>query len=221
MESSTLPDGKVISATSDIVAVASHVDNDHGTIDVVENGVKVKRCSIYPNLSCEDHMRTSEVGKAYLKGRFAAPVSIWCDPTGKEIIRKHGFRQPDAFLGDIKEALGKVTGARISKADYESQAVPLDEAEIALSNGKYRAAIDGFTKASKGNIESLRKSAESALAGIAKTGENLLARGKAALEGGRKDKAKELLMLVAGDFEALECGRRAAELVTGLETSSK
>jgi len=221
MESSTLPDGQVITATSDIVAVASHVDNDHGTIDVVENGVKVKRCSIYPNLSCEDHVRTSEVGKIYLKGRFAAPVSLWCDPAGKEMFRKSGFRQPEAFLGDLKEALSKVAGARVAKADYDRQAIPLEEAELALSNGNYRVAIEGFLAASKGSIESLRKSAEGALEGIGKTGDNLLARGKAAIESGRKDKARELLKLVAGEFGALECGRQAAELVKSLELDGK
>src|SRR5688572_25206663 len=217
MESSTLPNEPVITATADIVAVASHVDNDHGTINVVENGVTVKRCSIYPNLTCEDHMRTSEVGKSYLKGRFAAPVSLWCDPAGKELFRKSGFRQPEAFLGDIKEALAKVPGARVSKADYDRQALPFEEAEAALSSGKYRVAIEGFTAASKGNIESLRKSSLEALDGITRTGENLLARAKSALDAGRKDKAKEALKLVAGEFVALECGRRAAELLKGLE----
>ena len=218
MESSTLPNEPVITATADIVAVASHVDNDHGTIDVVENGVKVKRCSIYPNLSCEDHMRTSEVGKSYLKGRFAAPVSLWCDPSGKEMFRKSGFRQPEAFLGDIKEALGKVPGARVPKADYDRYALPFEEAETALSSGKYRIAIEGFTAASKGSIESLRKSSLEALDGITRPGENLLARAKSALDAGRKDKAAEALKLVAGEFGALECGRRAAELLKGLES---
>src|SRR5262245_52219388 len=121
MESSTLPDSSVITATADIVAVASHVDNDHGTIDVVENGVKVKRCSIYPNLACEDHIRTSEVGKQYIKGRFAAPANIWCDPKGKEIFRKSGYVQSEAFLEDVKSALGKVAGPRVSKSDYDRQ----------------------------------------------------------------------------------------------------
>jgi hypothetical protein len=221
MESSTLPNDTVISATSDIVAVASHVDNDHKSVEVVENGVKVSRCTIYPNLSCDDHVRTSAVGMKYIKGRFAAPVSIWCDPLGKEFGRKSGFRQPDAFLADIKEALDKVPGKRVAKADYDRQAVPLEDAENALSQGKYKQAIEGFTAALKGEIEPLRKSAETGLAGVKRTGEGMLVRGRTAVESGRKEQGKELLAHIASEFGALECGKQAAELLKKLGDEKK
>ena len=217
MESSTLPNESVIKATADIVAVASHVDNDHGTLDVVENGVKVKRCSIYPNLSCEDHIRTSEVGTKYLKGRFAAPANIWCDANGKEIFRKSGYIQPDPFLEDIRTALEKVPGKRTSKGDYDRQAVPLEQAEAALAAGKYKAAVEGFTAAAKGSIEGLRKLAETGLDNIDRNGRQLLARAKSALNAGRKDQAREALALLAGDFGTFECGREAAELLKKMD----
>jgi hypothetical protein len=203
----------VIKATADIVAVASHVDNDHGTIEVVENGEKVKRCSIYPNLSCEDHVRTSAVGTKYLKGRFAAPANIWCDAAGKEIFRKSGYVQPEPFLEDVKSALEKVPGKRISKEEYDRQAVPLEQAEAALSAGKYKAAIEGFTAAAKGSIEGLRKLAETGLDNIDRNGRQLLTRAKSALNSGRKDQAREALALLAGEFAAFECGREAVELL--------
>ena len=221
MESSTLPNEAVISATADIVAVASHVDNDHKSIEVVENGVKVKRCSIYPNISCEDHMRTSEVGMKYIKGRFAAPVSIWTDPAGKEMFRTNGYRQPETFREDIKNALTKVTGTRISKADYDKQAIPLDEAEAAVQVGRYKVAIDGFTRASQGSIEALRKAATTGLESVKRTGDGLLARGKAAVERRREDQAREVLKLVAAEFGALECGREASELLKKIGDEKK
>ena len=217
MESSTLPDASVISATADLVSVASHVDNDHPSAEVVENGVKVKRCSIYPNLTCEDHKRTSEVGMMYIKGRFAAPVSIWCDPLGKELFRRSGFRQPDVFLEDAKSALDKVPGKRIPKADYDRQAVPLEEAEEALSAGKYKKAIEGFTAALKGEIEPLRKAAENGMTGVKRTGEGMLARGRTAAESNRKDQARELLALIATEFAGLDCGREAADILKKLD----
>jgi hypothetical protein len=213
MESSTLPDASVISATADIVAVASHVDNDHKSVEVVEKGERVKRCTIYPNLSCDDHIRTSEVGKLYLKGRFAAPVSIWCDAAGRELFRKSGLRRPDAFLEDLKEAAGRVTGPRIAKAEYDKQALPLEEAEAALGRGKYRIAIEGFTAAAKGTIEPLKVAAENGLAGVKRTGEQLLARGRSALKSGRTAQARELFTMMAVEFAALDCGREAAELL--------
>ena len=216
MESSTLPNEEVIKITADIVAVASHVDNDHKSIEVVEKGVKVRRCSIYPNISCEDHMRTSEVGMKYIKGRFAAPVSIWTDPSGKEMFRKSGYRQPEAFLADVKDALGRVSGSRISKSDYDKQAIPLDEAEAAARDGKYRIAIDGFTKASQGSIETLRTSATTGLDSIKRTGQGLLARAKAALDSSRRDQARELLKLIESEFGALDCGREASALLKKL-----
>lgn len=221
MESSTLPDEQVISATTDMVGVASHVDNDHDAKEVVEKGVTVKRCTIYPNLACEDHVRTSAVGMKYIKGRFAAPVSIWCDPAGKELFRRHGYRKPDVFLSDLKEALGKVTGTRIAKADYDRQAVPLEEAKAALAGGKYKAAIEGFTAAAKGGIEGLRKEAETGLGDIVRTGQGLLTRSRSALDAGRKDQAREALKMLAAEFGSLECGREAAELLKRIGVEEK
>jgi hypothetical protein len=221
MESSTLPDESVVSATADIVGIASHVDNNHKAVDVVEKGVKVKRCSIYPNLACEDHVRTSEVGKKYIKGRFAAPVSIWCDPAGKELFRRHGYRKPDVFLADLKEALGKVTGTRIAKSDYDRQAVPLEEAQAASAGGKYKAAIEGFTAAAKGGIEALRKDAETGLADVVRTGRSLLTRSRSALDAGRKDQALEALKMLAAEFGSLDCGREAAELLKTIGVEDK
>ena len=223
MESSTLPDEKVIAATGDIVAVASHVDNDHKAVDTVENGVKVKRCSIYPNLSCEDHVRTSEVGKKYITGRFAAPVSIWCDASGKEMHRKYGFRQPDAFLEDIKAAVAKVPGTRIAKADYDRQAVPFDEAEAAMGDGRYGVALAGYGAAAKGSIEIFKKGAERGLADVKRLGLSLLDKGRKALKTSRQKEARELLEMVAREFAALDCGREAAELLKsgGVEEKDK
>jgi len=217
MESSTLPDTQVIAATTDIVAVASHIDNDHGTIEVVENGRKVTRCKIYPNISCEDHVRTAEVGKLYLSGRFAAPVSLWCDPAGKEIFRKYGFRQPDVFQSDLKEALGKVSGPRISKSDYDLQAKPLEDGETALKAGKYKAAIEAFTAASKGKIEGIRKAADTSLAGLVSAAVSMLDRAKRAVEAGKTDRAKELLKYIADEFGALDAGREASELLKKID----
>ena len=221
MESSTLPDPQVIAATADIVGVASHVDNDHGTIEVTENGRKVKRCKIYPNISCEDHMRTSEVGKLYIRGRFAAPVSLWCDPTGKEMFRKYGFRNPDAFQEDLKEALGKVPGARIAKADYDVQAVPLEAALAAKADSKYKAAIEGFIAAGKGKIEALRKSAESGLQEVRKSGESILDRARRAVESKRPERARDMLVMLADEFGALDIGKEAAELLKKIDAPDK
>jgi tetratricopeptide (TPR) repeat protein len=221
MESSTLPDESVIKATTDIVAVASHVDNDHKTIDVVENGVKVKRCSIYPNLACEDHVRTSEVGMIYIKGRFAAPVSIWCDAAGKELFRKHGFRQPEVFQEDLKEALAKVPGTRIPKADYDLQARPFEDGLEALKNGKYKPAAEGLMAAAKGKIEALKKEAEKALNDINRIAADYLNRGRSALEAGKRPRARELLEYAAAEFPALDAGREASELLKKIGVEDK
>lgn len=213
MESSTLPHEEVIAASAEVATVASHVDNDHKSVEVTENGRKVSRCTIYPNISCEDHVRTSEVGKLYLSGRWAAPVNIWCDPKGKELFRKYGFRRPEDFKEDLKSALDQVPGKRIAKADYDRQAMPLDDADAAYKEGKYRAAIEGFTAAAKGSIETLRKSAEKGLTDLKRLGQNLLDRARKAIGSGRKDQGRELLKIIADEFGALECGREAAELL--------
>jgi hypothetical protein len=110
-----------------------------------------------------------------------------------------------------------VPGARISKADYDRQAVPLEQAEAALSATKYKAAIEGFTAASKGSIEGLKKIADVGLDNITRTGGMLLGRAKAALKNGRKAEAREAFVLLAGEFGALECGREASELLKKMD----
>jgi hypothetical protein len=223
MESSTLPNDEVIDATADIVAVASHLDKDHGTYEAVENGRKVSRCKIYPNLTCDDHERTARVGGLYIKGRFAAPVSIWCDSTGKETSRHFGFRQPEVFLKDLKAALEKVPGPRVSKADYDRQGPPLLEGERALAEGQYKSAIAGLTKAADGKMEAIRKAAEIHLAEVRKTGEDLLARARRHIDRGQTKSARSLLTYLAEEFGALECGRVSAELLNtaGVEPKDK
>lgn len=221
MESSTLPNKIVVAASADMVSVASHVDNNHKSVEVTENGRTVRRCTIYPNISCEDHVRTSEVGKKYLSGRFATPVMIWCDPKGKELFRNHGIRSPEEFQKDVKSAADKVPGTRIAKADYDRQAIPLEDAEAAFKEGKYKPAIEGFTAAAKGAIEALRKAAEKGLADLQRIGQNLLDRGRKAVDSGRKDQGLELLKIVAEQFGALECGRQAAEILKKHDSEGK
>lgn len=222
MEQHTLPDAKVIAGSRDTVAVASHVDNDHKSMEVEEKGRKVRRCTIYPNISCEDHVRTSEVGKKYLAGigRWEAPMSIWTDPKGKELFKLQGAVGPPAFLQGLKRALNKVEGDRISKEDYDRQAVPLDEADAAMKEGKYKIAIEGY-KAARGPIEALKKLADKALADLQSIGQNLLNRGRKAIDSSRREQARELLKIVAADFEGLECAREAAEILKKLDSEVK
>jgi hypothetical protein len=91
--------------------------------------------------------------------------------------------------------------------------LPLDEAETALSQGKFKLAIEGFTAASRGTIDVLKTAAENGLSGVKRTGDQLLARGRAAVKSGRTKEARELFIMMAAEFAGLDCGREAAELL--------
>lgn len=215
MESGTLPDAKVIGASGDFVAVAGDTAT-HATVERVVNGAKVKRCAIYPDLTCDEHRKNADLAGLFIRGRFPAPTSIWVSGAQKELVRKGGVRRPDDLLADLKAASEKLPGPRVSRTDYEPVAGPLGEGEKALAAEQYAVAIDRFSKVAASRIDVLKKLGEARLAQVRKVGDQLLADGKTYLSANEPKNARPYFELLAKEFAALECGQQGAELLKTL-----
>lgn len=215
MESGTLPDAKVVEAAADFVAVAGDT-SAHQPVERVVDGAKVKRCPIYPNLTCEQHRKNADLAGLFISGRFPAPTSIWVNGAQKELVRKGGVRRPDDLLADGKAAAEKLPGPRIPRSDYEPVAVPLSEGDKALHAEKYGEAIAQFLKVSASRIEALKKIGDERLARIRRIGDQLLTDGKTYLSADEPKNARPYFELLAREFAALECGKAGAEILKTL-----
>ncbi|MBI4565692.1 MAG: hypothetical protein HY716_13440 [Planctomycetes bacterium] len=216
MEQRTLPEPRVIEASEEAVLLVAHGPMDHERHEVQEGGRTVTRCGLYPNLECEDHKRSEEALGPYLRGTYRIPIMIWIDAEGKERFRRSGFRPPEEFIKDLRQALDQIPGPRISKSEYAALVRPLDEALAARGGERWKEAAEKFAEAARGSNEAVRREAEAGLQELRAKGEALLQEAEAQAKAGWLDVARATLNLLAQEFSALECGAKAAERVREL-----
>ncbi|MBI4566133.1 MAG: hypothetical protein HY716_15715 [Planctomycetes bacterium] len=149
------------------------------------------------------------------------PTVIWCDTLGKEMFRRGGNygsgAGADQIVRDLSRALDRIPGERRSRAEYETHVQPLDEGERAFTERRWNDAIKMLTSAKNGPLPALTKAADEKLSEIRKIGERLLLEAQAYLEIPEVESARERLKLLSEQFIALECGRKAAELLKSLD----
>ena len=217
MEASTLIDPKIAEAVEAVVPVVAHGPLEHGTYDTTVDGRSVARCRLYRNLECSEHQATHEALKPYQgAGRFRIPFTVWIDPEGNKLFRRDGWRRPEEFHFDMRLALEKVPGKRLSKAEFTAFIKPLDEGFADLAAQRYAQAAAKFEEARKPDVAEIRRSAEAGLKQILDFGDSILKAAKVALKAGHAGQARPALDLVAREFPGLECGREALDLVRKL-----
>ncbi|MBI4563433.1 MAG: hypothetical protein HY716_01900 [Planctomycetes bacterium] len=226
VESSIIPNDELIEASAGVVAVASVAGREHGSLETVVNGRRVSRCKVYRNLTCDDHERASAVGLKFLtSGFFEIPTVIWCDPAGKEMFRRGGSDVREGSLKvyckqiikDLHRAVEATPGQQRSRAEYEVQGLPLEEGEAAMTERRWKVAVDKLTQAKHGPFATLTKAAEEKLDQIRRIGDRLLQEAQAYLEVSEEENARERLQLLSGEFIALDCGKKAADLLKALD----
>jgi hypothetical protein len=216
MEASTLIDRKS-STPATVVPLVAHGPLEHGTFETRENGVAVTRCRLYRNLECGEHQGTHEALKPYQgPGRFRIPFTVWIDPDGKQSFRRDGWRRPEQFLLDMRNALEKVAGPHRTREEFAALVKPLDEARAALSSKRYAEAAAKFEEAARTDVPEVRSAADAGLQEIRTMGDTIVAAAKGALKGGRTRQARPALDMAARNFPSLECGKEALELIRKL-----
>ncbi len=217
MESSTLVDLETIDASASVVCVVAHGPMEHGTMEVEEDGKKVRRCSLYPNLDCAEHDANSPFVGNYIQGRYRIPASFWLDGDGKELFRKLGYRRPLELQRDMRDALAKLPGPRLPAAEYRAIRKALDAGRAALDAGRWGEAMARFRSVPKGAPAILRGQADAALAELRGNAERMLGEADVLRKGKDLDGAKALLKTVATDFAGTPEGDSAAARLKELE----
>jgi len=199
-----------IAASLKTVNVIGILDMKHGKITVTVNGRKEKRCSIVPSITCEEHFAISDYAhKEGVEGSGQILVSVFT-PEGKKPTKPIGNPGGDGYVKIVEEALGGLTGERISKADYDSAIPHYDAAIDAVGRGEIKKGIELLSKVAKHKLEKFRKMGEEILQQLDRQGEALIdqARRQAAED---PVKARETLRRVAEQYVPLPCAAKAQE----------
>jgi hypothetical protein len=199
-------------ASQKVVTLVGILDRKHGSIPVTINGRREKRCSIVQSMTCEEHFLIAD--HAY-KEFFEATGQVFCvalDPRGKNPTKPVPTPSGDAYAKVVEEALAKIDGTSISKADYDAVIPQIDAAAGAVARGEIHKAIEALQRASKTSVEKLRRMAEERLQELDGRGDGLIEEARQLLE---KDpaKAKEILRRVASQYPPLACAKKAEELL--------
>jgi len=194
------------------VTLVGILDRKHGSIAVNVNGRREKRCSIVSSLTCEEHFLIADHAcKEFFEGQGTV-LSVALDPRGKNPTKPVTTRTGEEYVKLLEEALAKIDGQSISKADYDAVIPNLDAADALVAKGEVRKAIETVQKAAKTPVEKLRLMTEEKLNEIDGRGENLVEEARQLLE---KDpvKAKDILRRVASQYPPLACAKKAEELL--------
>ena len=134
-----------VKASRDFVCLIANPHMQHGTVEVVEDGEKVRRCRDWPGITCEDHLKAwNDVRKNYADlntastGDMKLPFQFIIDADGKQIATivngtvEGGF---DVIAGPaMAEALKLIVGRfgkGLSADEYEKLKGKLADAEAA------------------------------------------------------------------------------------------
>ncbi|HTF56270.1 MAG TPA: hypothetical protein VK661_03305 [Planctomycetota bacterium] len=194
------------------VTLVGILDRKHGSIPVTINGRREKRCSIVPSITCEEHFLIADHAcKEFFEGEGTV-LSVALDPRGKNPTKAITTRTGESYVKLLEEALGKIDGTSISKADYDLVIPLLDAAAASVTRGEVRKAIEMVQKAGKTAVERLQRMTEERLNEINAQGEGQVDEARQLLE---KDptKAREILRRVASQYPPLACAKKAEELL--------
>ena len=217
MESSTLVDLKFIEATDDVVALVAHGPMDHGRTEVEENGVKVTRCDLYPNLECAEHERNSEVLLKYFNGRFRLPHMIFCDGDGKELFRRGGYRRPDELRKDLRDAIAKMPGKKLTRDEYKPLASAFDAGLAAANAMKWVEAAEKLRPLATNGPAGMKEKAAEVLGQMKELADAQFAAGRDLVAAKRLDDARRQLKEVADNYPSFESGAEAAALLKKMD----
>jgi len=220
MESSTYPDKKVIAASRNFVNLVGHSETTHGTKEVVVGREKKKMCKAYPGIACEQHVKCYEASSKFEfeGGRIGMPVTIFCDPSGKELkeVGRKNSMGSSELIKKMDEATAKVPGEKIGYDAWNGARKLLADGDAAFEKEEYKKAIDAFAKVQKMKQKALKALGDEAMKRVEERGDARLKEAQEKIESD-KEEAKKLLKKVAEQFKPLECAKKAADALKALE----
>ena len=212
MLGSVLRSKSSVDASQKVVTLVGILDRKHGSVPTNVNGRRERRCTIVPSMTCEEHFLIAD--HAY-KEFFEATGQVFCvalNPQGKSPTKPVPTPTGDAYVKVVEEALSKVDGYSISKADYDAVIPKLDAATALEEKGEFAKSFEILQKAAKHPVEKLAKMAEERIRMLDGRGEDLINQAKLLMDK-EPAKAKELLRKVVKEFAPLPCSKKAEELL--------
>ncbi|MBI4564797.1 MAG: hypothetical protein HY716_08925 [Planctomycetes bacterium] len=211
MEGKTYKDASIIEASRNAVFIVGHWEDKHGNQE---------RCRIYSTIRCREHADIARLKFTDFFGQrvFATPHHIWLHPDGQELFRKSGALSADAFKKLMEQAQAKVSGPRISKAEFGKIQKQFDDAENAVTQGEIRKAIETLNRLATHEAAAARRWAAEQLKQLDARGDRDVEYAKSKIEAGVEiEESKDLLKKIAEDYRPLECSRKAAEVLKSLQ----
>ena len=219
MERTSYPNPAVVTASKNMVNIVGHAgargwDTTHGMKEIKKGADKTKVCKIYNNIVCEDHVAAfkDRVPPSFGNKVFETPHYLYFTPAGEEMFRNFGVKNPQEMAKDFADALAKVSGAHLSKDDYDAAKAQIATAASHVKKDEIKKAIEIFTKLTKHANELVRPLGSKELASLESNGD---ARVETAIQtlGTNEEEGKKELKKVAEEYAPLACSKKAADIL--------
>lgn len=214
MAGSAYPDPKLIEASKNVVNVVQHNETAHGEREIPMGKEKVKVCTVYGTIPCSAHTGNGNAVGKFVNGSFGVPLTIFCDPTGKELFRKTGAMGGGEVAKQMQEALAKVPGEHAPLSAWQQAKKDIAEGDAAFEKGDLKKAVECYGKPAKFRIKALKELSEKSLAPVIAKIEQML---KDALALENVEEKKKALKKIADDFKPLEVAAKAKKELDSLK----
>ncbi|HEU4339525.1 MAG TPA: hypothetical protein VFS19_05615 [Planctomycetota bacterium] len=219
---SAFRDGSFIAASRRVVCVVSNPDTKHGVREVMVGKVKTPFCRAYDGITCDVHTRCQNVIANFVdtkSGSFDIPMQIWCRPNGTELFKftgpnGSGVQTAPGLIKDLERALDRISGAHMSKRDWEEIKKLLQDGDEAQVKTEYKLALACFKKVMDCKFEKFAARGKERYEGFIKQMVNVVSRAlkqyeKAAKDSPQQKEVKPLLQKIAKEMKGTEAGTAA------------
>ena len=189
-----------------LVNAVLHDERQHKENEIAVGRETVKRCELYPSISCDDHVNVYNKGRNAFSDVKGTPTTVIAAPDGKEIARVVGNN-----IAGVQKAMEdaiKQVGPGIPLGDWKKIKSDLAEADAYLDAGKAKRAIAEYKKLAKAKFDSVKAMGEDGLGRANEAGMKAI---EEALEGEDDAAAAKALKKIAGEFAGTEAGDKAKE----------
>lgn len=215
MSETSFTDPKVIEMSKNFVNIIAHRETTHGEREVLVGREKRKLCTDYLTIPCSVHVKGFETVGKYFTGTFGTPTTVFANPEGAELTRKVGGLSGGELVKAMQEALGKVSGDKISLTLWHLKDQLKSNVEAALAKGDGKKALETALMIGKlGKAAVFKDASKEAQDKVAETGQKAL---EAALALEKPEDKKKALQKVADSYKPLPVADEAKKALEALK----
>src|SRR5262245_38152540 len=229
VEKSAYPNAEVIAVAKNMVCLVGHggakdFPTTHGTKEVKVVSEKVNVCKIYAGISCSDHVDVfkERVPPLFKGQKFPTPHHVYFSPSGEELLRNSGPKEPGELAKEFADMLAKVGGTHVPKDEYDGAKSQIDAGKALAKKDEIKKAIEAFTKVSKHKNERLQALGTKELDALSAAGDMRLQAATQTMESqGGEEKAKKELKKIADEYAPFACAEKAKEILRQMKEKGR